>query len=205
MLWADSSKQSSPHTKGEMRHRLLFLGGETGAERALVRARAHPISLPFPVYALRSRSPPQLSLTNAVGFSFPPSTFFFYMLIGGEAAVSWSPWCEIIYRLVGGFYAKGRVAGIEAGGRPAQRPSLGWWGRCRNTRRKNSWWLSTFFLHFLPYSHILHIWLYSFFLLSCVSRWFSACPLYFSLMCKYNWDPPLIAYIWDILRQHWTM
>lgn len=149
MLWADSSKQSSPPHEGGNEAPLVVPRGETGAERALVRARAHPISLPFPVYALRSRSPPQLSLTNAVGFSFPPSTFFFYMLIGGDAAVSWSPWCEIIYRLVGGFYAKGRVAGIEAGGRPAQRPSLGWWGRCRSTRWKNSWWLSTFFSTFL--------------------------------------------------------
>lgn len=123
-----------------MRHCLLFLGGETGAERALVRARAHPISLSFPSTPchLAAAAADTIVADKCCGvFFFPQSFFFFYMLIGGEAAVSRSPWCEIIHRSMGGFHAKARLGEIEAGDRPAERPSLGWRGQCRNTSRKS--------------------------------------------------------------------
>lgn len=71
-----------------------------------------------PIHALRSHLPPQLSLTNAVGFFFFPSSFFFfYMLIGGEAAVSWSPWCEIIHCSMGGGVLRYGAGRRDRGGR----------------------------------------------------------------------------------------
>lgn len=79
----------------------------------LIQSRSH--SRPRP--AISPPPPPtQLSLTNAVGFFFSPQSFFFYMLIGGEAAVSRSPWCEIIQRSMGGFPCEG-TSRRDRGGR----------------------------------------------------------------------------------------